>query len=171
MSVKRLVLAAAILGMLAVGVASSAGASPVAATGKIGPDQYFRGLVNASSGQPYPAVIRMACFGPIRPGQLGHPFAGQTVEVQQVPITAAATTDLGFTGPSGTEIGAFFGPLPPTPSQGGSPVIFQYYGVPEPIPTSELLPCGGSGTVAFVPLPLLPGGRVADVRVEFVGQP
>jgi hypothetical protein len=163
--------AAAILGLLALGFAAGAGASPAAGTGKIGPDQYFRGLVNGSTGQLYPAIIRMACFGPIRPGELGHPFAGQTVEVLQVPLTAAGDTDLGFTGPNGTQIGAFFGPLPPTASQGGSPVLFQYYGVPEPIPTSELLPCGGPGTVAFVPLPFLPGARIADVRVEFVGQP
>jgi hypothetical protein len=167
---RRLVVAAAILGLLALGFTAGAGALPVPGTGKIGPDQYFRGLVNGSTGQPYPAIIRMACFGPIRPGQLGHPFAGQTVEVQQVPLTAGANGDLGFTGPHGTQIGAFFGPLPPS-SQGGSPVLFQYYGVPEPIPTSELLPCGGPGTVAFVPLPFLRGGRIADVPVEFVGQP
>jgi hypothetical protein len=167
---KRLLVAAATLALLALGFATGAGASPAAGTGKIGPDQYFRGLVNGSTGQPFPAIIRMACFGPIRPGQLGHPFAGQTVEVQRVPLTAAGNADLGFTGPKGTQIGAFFGPLPPT-SQGGSPVLFQYYGVPEPIPTSELLPCGGAGTVAFVPLPFLPGARIADVPVEFVGQP
>jgi hypothetical protein len=50
-------------------------------------------------------------------------------------------------------------------------VLFQYYRVVEPIPTSDLLPCAGSGTVAFVPLPFLPGAQIADVRVDYVGQP
>jgi hypothetical protein len=40
----------------------------------IGPNQYFSGVVNGHTGH---ATINMACFGPIRPGQTGHPLAGQ----------------------------------------------------------------------------------------------
>jgi hypothetical protein len=140
---------------------------------KVGPNQLFAATVNGQSGVTSPAVIRMACFGPVVAGQTGHPMAEQTVEVFRPEAIVAAT---GLTGPTTTYIQAFFGVLPPSPAgpgAGSGADVFTRYGVPEPIPTSLLLPCGGTGNVYFVPLPmvLLGPGRIATVHVAFVGQP
>ena len=167
----RLGLAAAIAAPLAVAGTTIAGS---AAGGPVGPHQYFTASVNGSNGAAHPVVIRMACFGAIRPGQTGHPFAGQTVGVSRLPVPSpAAATTIGYTGDRATSIGAFFGPPPPAgapvpPSAGY--VDFTAYGT-QAIPTSLLLPCGGSGQVTFVPLPLDPSERSVAVPVEFVGQP
>jgi hypothetical protein len=151
---------------LSLGVADVAGAQPVV---HVGPNQYFTASVNGSNGYPQPVVIRMACFGPISLGQTGHPMAGQTVEVS---LAGPNTTHTGFTGPSATSIGAFFGPPPPLVSAGGGDVNFTDYGVAKPIPTSLNLPCGGRGQVTFVPLPMSPPtSRPAVVPVYYVGQP
>lgn len=135
--------------------------------------QYFAGVVN---GKMTRATIKMACFGPVRPGQKGHPMADQTMKIDflgTAPPSAppGALGDLGYTGPLGNEIGAFFGPLPPQPIASAAPVIFRTYGVAKAIPTALLLPCGGSGRVAFVPIPVAGGSQDAAVHVSFVGQP
>lgn len=52
-----------------------------------------------------------------------------------------------------------------------TPVILRDYAVNAPIPTSFVLPCAGSGTVAFVPQPTSPTAHPATVTVTFVGQP
>jgi hypothetical protein len=162
----------ATLAMLVTGATTVAAASPAAASTKIGPNQFFSGLVNGKRGRLRPVTIHMACFGAIKPGQEGHPMAGQTVEVIPASGPADVAEDVGFTGPKGNEVGAFFGALPPSPpSTSGGAVIFGYYGVMKAIPTTELLPCAGAGTISFVPLPVLPGGSIADVHVVFVGQP
>ena len=152
-------------------VVVSAGAA-VPPQGKVGPHQVFGGLVNGKNGVPAPAVIRMACFGPVRPGQTGHPMAGQTVEVFR---PEAIVGHFGNTGAHATSIVAFFGPPPPTsapPTPSASTVTFYRYGVVKPIPTALVLPCGGTGTVSFVPLPQSPPtSRDATVRVSYVGQP
>lgn len=127
----------------------------------VGPNQFFSGVVNGQTGQ---ATIRMACFGPIRPGQTGHPFAGQTVEAVLNPPSSAAVA--GFTGTAANAIDVQFPTPVPT-----APVVLRAYGVPEAIPTSLELPCGGSGVVAFVPDPTSPTARTATVNVWFVGQP
>ena len=69
--------ASAVCGSAAAAVAAAQVQDPV----PIGPNQAFVGLVNGSSSK---AVIEMACFGPSRPGERGHPLAGQTLEVQPV---------------------------------------------------------------------------------------
>jgi hypothetical protein len=49
------------------------------------PKQYFTGVINGKDGNTTtPITIRMACAGPIRPGQTGHPVAGQTLAVHQL---------------------------------------------------------------------------------------
>jgi hypothetical protein len=158
--------AAVVLG--AVVAAGSGAAAPIA---PIGPNQFFAGLVNGSTG---PAIIRMACFGRVVPGEKGHPMPGQTLEVKflgKVP-PAQITRDVGFTGPVGHEVGVFFGPLPPGGAAStGGPVIFARYGVTKPIPASILLPCSGSGSVPFIPIPVVGGSHDAVVPVSFVGQP
>jgi hypothetical protein len=156
---------------LTIATALAAGtAAPVAAAahghGPIKPRQHFTAAVNGSDGASGPVVISMACFGPTQPGQTGHPFGGQTLSVQHAsPHTAGA----GDTGPRGASIGAFFGALPPTPS-GSSYVLFTRYGT-QPIPTSLVLPCAGTSSVNFVPLPINPGSQDVSVPVSFVGQP
>ena len=138
---------------------------------KVGPNQMFRATVNGQSGVDTPAVIRMACVGPQLPGQTGHPLPGQSVDVFRSESIIAAT---GLTGPTATSIQVFFGAPPPAPAGPGSSAdVFTSYGVPKTIPTSLLLPCGGRGSVYFVPLPMTPlgPGRMATVHVAYVGQP
>ncbi len=160
---RRLVVATATV--LVVGAATAA--SP---TSRIGPNEHFAGLVNGSTGQSQPAVIRMACFGPIVPEQKGHPFAGQTLEVRhRGPSPSATSTDVGITGSHGRQVGVFFGPPPPGSTT--NPVTFRAYGVVKAIPTSVLLPCAGTGTVPFIPIPVVRGSHEAVVPVVYVGQP
>jgi len=169
------------IGALALGLSSvltgagaGAGAAGAAAPsqGKVGPNQVFAATVNGGSGIVTPAVIRVVCFGPIVPGQLGHPMSHQSVEVFRPEVIVAS---LGFTGPTATSIQAFFGAPPPAPASvgEGSNVVFTRYGVSKAIPTSILVPCSGTGHVYFVPLPMTPigPGRIASVRVSYVGQP
>ena len=136
----------------------------------VGPNQGFGGWVNGSSGRPSPAVIRMACLGPIQPGQTGHPMSGQSVTLFE---HAATAPRFGRTGPQSTSVGAFFNAPPPegrmSPAT-SSFVDFKRYGT-RALPTSLTLPCSGTGTVYFVPLPAIAGGRTATVPVSFVGQP
>jgi hypothetical protein len=104
---------------------------------------------------------------------MGHPMAGQTVEVLR---PEAILTKDGFTGPNANSIMAFFTAPPPSPAKlapAGSSVTFHRYAVPHAIPTSLLLPCAGTGNVYFVPLPMSPLGpaRSAVVPVRYVGQP
>ncbi|MGH3795913.1 MAG: hypothetical protein ACRDSP_13610 [Pseudonocardiaceae bacterium] len=152
---------------LAVTAILTATAVPAFAAGAIdpapiGPDEYFSGLVNGQTGQ---ASIQMGCFGPIHPGQTGHPFAGQTVEV--IPVAGPTSRDIGFTGSAATAIDATF----PPPSTTSLPVVLHDYAVTEQIPTSLVLPCFGRGVVTFVPDPTSRTARTATVQVTFVGQP
>jgi hypothetical protein len=136
---------------------ASASASPGPA---VGPNQLFAGFVNGSH---FSATVRMACFGPIRPGQTGHPLPGQTFSVQlEVDVPG------GFTGSSANRIVAFFAPVP-TPVVSG--VVLRRYGVAEPIPTSLRLPCSGRGEAEFAPQPATGKARPDHVPVTFVGQP
>jgi hypothetical protein len=155
---------------LVAGAAASFACGTVAAfanSAALGPKQYFTGTINGSTGRPNPVEIRMACFGPVRPGETGHPMSGQTVAVHRVPKTVGGS---GYTGTRGTAIGAFFGAPPPSGSGGSSYVRFTSYGQ-KLIPTSLYLPCNGSGTVSFVSLPLDPSARDFTVPVRFIGQP
>jgi len=142
--------------------AAPAWADPVIDPAPIGPNQYFYGLVNDHAGQ---ATIEMGCFGPIHPGQTGHPLAGQTVKV--FPAPAPTTSDLGFTGSAADAIAVQF----PSPTATNTPIILRDYAVSAPIPTSLTLPCSGSGTAAFVPEPTSPTAHTATVTVTFIGQP
>ncbi len=167
-------LVAVMVGVVVAGAATVGDTAAAPPTIRVGPDQYFAGLVNNNTGQYQPAVIRMACFGPIVPGEKGHPMAGQTLEVRYLGhSTTPSAADIGFTGPYGSEIGAFFGPPPPTPMAAApsGPVIFRHYGVHQALPTSVLLPCFGSGVVPFIPIPVMGGSHEAVVPVRYVGQP
>ncbi len=156
-------------------VASSAGLTQVAAAatppqGRIGPDQVFAASVAGQLGVGAPAAIQMACFGPLRRGETGHPLAGQSVEVFRPEVV---DTHDGFTGPAAHTISVFFGAPPPAPASAVGAVTFSRYGVSRKIPDSLVLPCSGSGTVSFVPFPSTPLGPARDavVPVTYASQP
>lgn len=142
--------------------AAPASADAVIDPAPISPHQYFFGEVNGLTGH---ATIKMGCFGPIYPGQHGHPLAGQTVKV--LPAPAPTTRDLGFTGGAAHAIDVHF----PTPTVDKSPVVLRDYAETAPIPVSLILPCAGRGKVAFLPDPTSPTAHTATVTVSFVGQP
>ena len=128
---------------------------PAGAAVKVGPNQFFTGVINGRAGNTTtPITIRMACFGPVRPGETGHPMSGQTLAVHELFPPKARAGSLGFTG-NDAEIGVFFN-VPPPVTPGGSVTttpIFKRYDVSKPLPTSLTLPCGGPGTVYFTPDP------------------
>jgi len=143
----------ALLGLSAAPAAFAAGA-------RIGQNQLFYGSVD----HHHPtATISMACFGPVRPLQTGHPFAGQTISV----APSVDSVPDGFTGSKADRIEVVFA----TPASTINPrLVFFHFGT-RPLPTSLTLPCSGSGVVSFVPLPSSPTARADSVRVSFAGQP
>jgi hypothetical protein len=147
---------------------------PSAQAGTVGPKQYFTGVINGKDGNTTtPIAIMMACAGPIRTGQTGHPVAGQTLGVHQLFPPAATAGSLGRTGDD-SQIGVFFGAPPPDTAGAGAAagtVVFTRYDKPKPLPTSLTLPCAGTGTVWFTPIPVVPPSRSATVPVRFVSQP
>jgi hypothetical protein len=127
----------------------------------IRPHQSFNGLVNGASGS---AVIRMACFGPIQPGQTGHPFGGQTVAVTR------SASGPGFTGEASSIRARIFWSSSGTKSS--VPLaLFHYYDQPATISTDLSFPCAGSGRVVFRPVNGGSNAKPAVVKVYFEGQP
>lgn len=140
--------------LVTLGIGAGTAAS---ATASILPGQLFVGFVND---QRPTASIQMACFGPIRPGQTGHPIAGQTLRVQR-----SVDVPGGNTGSAGHRIQAIFG----TPAVAVA-ATFRDYGT-LPLPTWLTLPCGGRGNVSFVATSPSRTSRADNVHVTFVGQP
>jgi hypothetical protein len=148
-------------------------ALPAGAVSRIGPGQYFTGVINGNDGNTItPIPIQMACFGPLTQGETGHPLGGQTLAVHQLfPPTTAGS--LGRTGKDST-IGVFFGAPPPAAAAAASKsstVTFTHYDKSKGLPTSVTLPCGGTGTVWFVPIPVVPPSEAQAVPVVFESQP
>jgi hypothetical protein len=134
-------------------------------SGRIGPRQVFVGLVNGSTGATAPAQIRVACAGPVEPGETTHPLAHQPLEVEP---PSAVDANVGRTGRFATHISAFVG-IPPAATDASGIATFRYYGVRKPIPTTLNVPCSGSGYITFMPLPRDPGrSRAFVVPVEYV---
>src|ERR1700733_9139528 len=80
-------------------MATWAMALPAGALGKVGHKQYFTGVINGTDGNTAtPIPIQMACFGPLTPGETGHPMAGQTLAVHQLFPPASSGGSLGYTG-------------------------------------------------------------------------
>lgn len=125
----------------------------------IGPNMPFVGLVNGVSSD---AVITLACLGPITPGETGHPMAGQTVEVETVlPVTSVD----GNTGSAGKSIDVYLGA--DTAANINPPIVFTSFFVKEPIPTTDVFPCSGSGVASFVPLPTSATARDYTMSIAF----
>jgi len=160
--------AAACLVPLAAAVLVAATALPASAEvvdpAPIGPHQYFYGFVNGQTGH---ATIKMACFGPVFPGQTGHPLAGQSVEVRPAAVSSSSAASIGYTGSDGTSIAVSLG----APSTVARALVLRSYGVKAEIPVTETLPCYGSGKVTFTPVSDSWLAREATVLVDYVGQP
>lgn len=150
-------------------VALTTAAAQAPGGGRIAPKQVFGALVNGKTGRASPVTIQMGCFGAEKPGQTGHPLKGQTLTVFRPEDIVGR---FGDTGAHGHSIWAFFGPPPPSATAAsGGPVVFKRYGA-KAVPTSEVLPCSGSGHVSFVPFPRSPKSeRDVVIPVVYVGQP
>jgi hypothetical protein len=149
--------------VLVVGVAGAGAA--IQPGGKIGPHQAFIGLVNHNSGIKTHAQIRVACPGPIRPGERTHPLAHQPLVVTRPEVIQGK---FGNTGAHGTHINAYLG-IPPVATDSGGIATFTQYDTPKPIPTTLSVPCSGSGFITFIPFPRDPGtSRSFVVPVDFV---
>ncbi len=146
---------------IATAMAVSAAAAAGASVAPIRPDQIFNGFVN---GQLKNATIRMACVGPVRPGQLGHPAGGQT-------LATARGLDLQPSGYTGTahmisaDLRLRF-PIPHTVHL----TDFAVYGTKN-LPTRIEIPCAGEGEAVFTPISGGPSARSVSVHVNLVGQP
>ncbi len=124
----------------------------------IRPGQYFQGVVK---GVQADAQVEVVCPGPIYPGRLGHPVAGQEVEV----VPGSSSTAAGYTGSLGTSVVSAWGG---TSSGAAQLMTFSSYYAPQDIPTGFWLPCGGSVKVPFSPQPTSPTAVTDYVTVTFV---
>jgi hypothetical protein len=151
-----------------------AAAGPVQRSGRVGPQQYFTGVINGTDGNTAtPITIEMACGGPGGPGRTGHPVSGQTLAVHQLFPPSSSSGSLGYTGDD-SQIGVFFNAPPPASVRGAARVetkTFIRYDKPRPLSTRLRLPCTGTGTVYFSPIPVTPPSRAATVPVQFESQP
>jgi hypothetical protein len=146
----------------AVALASPAAAQdpPVQDPVPIRPNQFFQGQVK---GVHAGAEVFVVCPGPTSPGRLGHPVAGQPVEVVLGPSPTAAG---GYTGSLGTSVVAAFGPA----SSVGAPqrLTFTSAYAPQDIPTTFWLPCDGTQKVPFTPQPTSTTAITDYVTVTYV---
>ena len=158
---RRHAVPAAALALLATAaLAPSAAADPIQDPVPVGPNAYFTAQVNGASSQ---AVVKVVCPGPVVAGGTGHPASGQTVEVFRV--VPPTDSSVGYTGSAANQIDAFFSP---TSATANPPVVLKSFFAPVAIPTTLLLPCGGTGVVSFVPLPTSPTARSVAVTVTYV---
>ena len=136
----------------------------------LGAHKTFGGTVN---GARTGATIRMACFGPERPGRTGHPMAGQTVGV----FVPEAMTDPSF-GSTGTRARAIVVSIAVSATMPVKLARIRRLARTRPVlsatrtlPTWPMLPCSGSARVTFTPVPATPGARPTTVEVTLAGQP
>jgi hypothetical protein len=152
-------------------VADAAVALPAGAANKVGPNQYFTGVINGTNGNTAnPITIHMVCAGPLRSGQTGHPAKGQTLAVHELFPPSSGTGSLGNTG-MGSSIEVFFTTPPPAAAArkaASKAAVFTRYDKTQRLPTSVTLPCSGTGTVWFSPIPVVPPSQSATVPVKYV---
>ena len=139
--------------VVAVAVAMWLTAATAWAQQPIGPDEPFGGVVNGNTER---AQVFVVCPGPVFLGRTGPPAGNQTLMVVFGKLG-------GFTGSASSVTAAFR----EDPSK---QVVFTEYGVPQPVPSTLKLPCGGAGTVTFTPLASTASdpGVVDVVPVEYV---
>jgi hypothetical protein len=134
---------------------------------RVAPKQYFTGVINGKAGNTTtPIPIKIACSAT---GTTGHPLPGQTLAVHQ--LFPPGSGSLGYTG-TDSRIGVFFAAPPPGAARlSATSPTFTRYDRPQPLPTSLTLPCSGTGTVWFSPIPVVPPSRSATVPVRYASQP
>jgi hypothetical protein len=134
---------------------------------RVAPKQYFTGVINGKAGNTTtPITIKIACSAA---GTTGHPLPGQTLAVHQ--LFPPASGSLGYTGKD-SRIGVFFAAPPPGAARLAATLpTFTRYDKPQPLPTSLTLPCSGTATVWFSPIPVVPPSRSATAPVRYVSQP
>jgi hypothetical protein len=141
-----------------------------AANKKVGPSQYFTGVINGTNGNTAnPITIQVVCAGPLRSGQTGHPVNGQTLAVHELFPPSSATGSVGKTG-TGSRIEVFFTTPPPAAAARkakSAAVVFTRYDKPQSLPASLNLPCSGTGNVWFSPIPVVPPSQSATVPVQY----
>jgi hypothetical protein len=119
----------------------------------IRPGEPFGGVVNGNTVQ---AQVFVVCPGPVFGGRTGPPAGNQSLMVVFGKLG-------GSTGSASSVVAAF-------KEDPSVRVVFTEYGVPQPVPSTLKLPCGGSGSVTFTPFaPTGSDPGVADVvPVEYV---
>ncbi|GAA1982611.1 hypothetical protein [Catenulispora subtropica] len=156
---RRLALAATLA--LGAAVIPAATAAAVQDPIPIGPNTYFYGLVGDKAAD---AVIQVVCPGPVGPTSTGHPVSGQTAEVRSV--VPPVTSQYGYTGSAAHQIDA--GLTLPSSATVNPPIVFTSFFAPAAIPTTWVVPCGGTTTMTFVPLATSTTARSYTLTVAFV---
>jgi hypothetical protein len=106
----------------------------------------------------------VACAGT---ATVGHPFPGQSVEIQQLAVPSSAAAP-GYTGNFGVEVNADLIWSQGTVTTVTPIATFTSYGVQLPVPTSITVPCSGSGVMSFMPSPNPDNsGTPSNVSVTF----
>jgi len=146
-----------LMGLAAVAAASLGGVATASTIGptRVGPHQWFVGEVNGTSND---ATVNVVCPGP---STMGRALPGQTLAVSP---SLVILQNSGNTGAKGRKIVALIGPAVSTAAS----VVFTKYNSPQPFPTTVPVPCSGTGTVSFVPLPGSPGAKTGTVSVSYV---
>jgi hypothetical protein len=155
----RALAAAAALAVAAI-PAVSAAASPAPDPVPIGHNQFFAGLVFGTAEE---SQIEVACAGP---ATTGRPMAGQSVEA--ILVAPPAPLSAGFTGSRASTIRVVLswiakGKTVTTPIG----TLAGYYEA-LPVPTAIVVPCGGTGTMTFMPSPGSKTAKTAKVSVTFL---
>lgn len=156
--------ALAALALAGLSCAPSASADAGTPPSPVTPNTYFSGVVNP--GRAFPGgvpAIYVLCPGPITAGETGHPASGQYVEAQRLLPPGAST--VGFTGTAATQIDVVFSGA--TYVAANPPVVIDDFDLLVPVPTTLNLPCGGSGTASFVPMPTSPTANSATVQIDY----
>jgi hypothetical protein len=161
MSMVRLTRSSGLVGLAVAAVTAGLLQAGSAQAASVGPKQYFTGVINGKDGNTtIPITIKVFCPGP---ANTGHPLPGQTLAVHQ--LFPPAADSLGYTGKD-SRIEVFFA-APPPAAPPAAPPTFTRYDKPKPLPTSLTLPCSGTGTVYFTPIPVIPPSMSATVPVRY----
>ena len=136
-----------------VGAVSAIALAPTVAShaARVRPSQHFVGTVNGNHDN---AFVYVVCPGPEWPGRTGPPSGNQYLATILVPSGG------GFTGSDATSIVASFTDDPSTA------VVLRQYGVARPVPADLALPCSGTGSVSFVPMPATAAGGATPDTVQ-----
>jgi hypothetical protein len=128
----------------------------------IGHKQFFAGLVFGLAEQ---SQIEVACAGP---ATTGHPLAGQSVEA--ILLAPPGPKSAGFTGTAAKSIKVVLSWTAKMKTVVVPIGTFSGYYELVPIPDKITVPCGGTGTMSYVPAPGSKSAKAALVSVTFQTQ-